>query len=223
MNELVKIFVKFITEDPSHLFKTAYKALGIILLLLLSACLYRVIISDFSVVKSIDGLLNFFLSGYFLKSLGIFVLSFFIFEILLGVLITKVLGLIFVDKAIEIKHVMKSEKDTMPEDKKKALVRFFNRTVNKGIRRTLTVMSEDADAEDEKFDVLQSLKESKHSGIDVFLLTLFQLYIFAMFIGHHHLWIDIVLVVLVIICAFLKGFLIFAKTAVEFFETPNPS
>ncbi|MEI6489652.1 MAG: hypothetical protein WCP52_11860, partial [Bacteroidota bacterium] len=81
MEELLKLILKVLKDDPYSIIKDLFKAMRTILLIIISAFFYRYFISDFKLVENFNALFLFFISGDFLKPLTVFIITWMIFDV----------------------------------------------------------------------------------------------------------------------------------------------
>src|SRR5438270_5446962 len=103
MNEIVKFIFKIvdaISDDRFSILENTVKGLRAIFLIFITYYLYKIVCEDFVIVSSISSLVDFFASAYFLKPLGLFLLVWFIFDILLLVFIKWFFNVLLIDTVV---------------------------------------------------------------------------------------------------------------------------
>src|SRR5258708_297160 len=99
MDDLIKYLVKILLDDDAYAaVKGFVKILRKIILVLLSVMIYKIFIGDFSLLTSIKEIWEFFLSGQFLTPVLIYLLTYFVFDSLLSIIIERIFGWIFTDR-----------------------------------------------------------------------------------------------------------------------------
>ncbi len=92
------IFESLINGDPFSIIINIVKAMRTVFLLVISCFLYKHFVSDFTLSKNVDEVWNFFSTGYFLKPFAMLIVTWFLFDLILSVLIKWIFNILLVNR-----------------------------------------------------------------------------------------------------------------------------
>ena len=219
MEEILKIVLKLIIEEPALIVGNILKSMRSIFLFVISICLYKYYYGDFVLVKNTTELLDFFVSGFFLKPLTIFILAWLFFDLLLNICIEKIFSYLYIDKqSIKAKKekellnhaiLVKQNKITSKEQLKRFyLFAIYRYCQKQKIIKNITI---------EK--IKKYLTEFKKiEGIEIFniiSLVLTQLMVLLILINKVNIKIVLFLVIFLFLIQFFKSKIIYYKILLE--------
>lgn len=212
MEELIKIFIGFFTKEPSFIIKYLFKSMRIILLLLISASIYKRSICDFTIIGNIEELYSFFITGHFLLPLLFFTVTVLVFDLLLKSVIQLIEHYIFLKK---INRVIGEINLFLINNKDKAdtIKRFSSFLTYKLFVKIYGFFKKEVSKKDilNVFIDIEKVNEKKYDNA---ILVVCQLLIFMLFVYKENTLLISLFFLLIPISAIIKGYLLLAKRVI---------
>lgn len=218
MEEIIKIALKLIIEEPALIIGNILKSMRSIFLFVISIYLYKYAYGDFVLVKNMTELLDFFVNGFFLKPVAVFIFAWLVFDLFLNVCIENVFGFLYINQKT---NAAKKEKEALNKvillkqtkiKSKEQLKRFYYFAIYRYLKNKLHIKN--ISTEDIK-DNLVNFKKIEVKLFNTISLAIIQLIILLFLINKDNIIITFSFISIIILIQFLKSKVIYYKILLE--------
>ena len=211
MEELIKAFLKVLKDDPYSVIKDIIKSMRTILLIIISTFMYKYFVSDFVIITTLSQLANFFLSGFFLMPLLVFIITWLIFDVVLNIIMSLFFNILIVNKCKKIAAEANKSLSELNKDEKVDKSKEYTLFKNDFVRRLFFFREV---SNDDIKEVESLMDDSFLSKIDVISIISIQIIIVICLLGKGNVYSIVGLTILVILFQLLKS-LLFIGIAVK--------
>ena len=218
MGALLKFLIELLIQgDAFSIIINIIKTMRTIFLAVISCFIYRYFVSDFTLSKNLEEVFVFFTSGYFLKPLGIFIATWFLFDATLTLILEILFGILFVNK--KKKKAMKLISDfTGLESEKQNEIQImadeqFKTFISKKMGSKFVSLF---------YEHMPIVEEKTIERFDAVALLIAQLTIVLLFTHMVNIVGTVCLIAFIVALEYMKGvFLSFQIISTKFFKKPQ--
>lgn len=205
--EVIKSIIEILTDEPISLVRQIIKTMRTIFLILISMTMYRFIIGNFNLVHNIDDLFTYFNNGTILKSLGIFLGTWIVFDVVLMLLINYLTSFYMDRVVIMAKKINK----TFVNDKDNTIEQIRNNSDKIFIKISKFINLDDTD----KKLIQPTINKVNINKYDNYTLIIFQFLIVSLISKVYNTWVFILLILAFIIVQLFKIIVVLNKNMYE--------